>query len=77
MRIAAEKRVEGTWATHDVGTLGHVATLAGQSVALAPTDRQRDLSAWVAGLRQTYLRRHAFREELMRAMEILGMSTTE
>lgn len=69
MRIAAEKRVEGSPGNSRRRHYGHVAMLAGQSVALASTDRQKDLSAWVAGLRQTYLRRHAFREELMRAME--------
>lgn len=77
MRIAAEKRVEGSLGNSRRRHYGHVAVLAGQCVALASTDRQKDLSARVAGLRQTYLRRHAFREELMRVMEILGMSPTE
>ena len=46
-------------------------------LALAPTDRHKDLSAWIVGLRQTYSRRHAFKEELMRAMESVGASVSD
>ena len=53
---------------------GHAAMLAGLCVALAPTDRGKDASAWMAGLRQKYKRRHAFREELTRAMSSLGLT---
>jgi hypothetical protein len=42
-------------------------------VALAPAGGDKDLSAWMMGLQQTYSRRHAFREELRRAMESLGV----
>ncbi len=50
------------------------AMLAASCLALAPTDRLEDVSAWMAGLRQTYRRRHAFREELTRATASLEVS---
>ena len=51
--------------------------LAASCLALAPTDRHKDLSAWLVGLRQTHSRRHAFREEVTRAMESLGASLSD
>jgi len=49
--------------------------LAASCLALAPRGSEKDLSTWTTWLRQTYSRRHAFREELTRAME--GVSTVE
>ncbi|MDO8794844.1 MAG: hypothetical protein Q7J25_09515 [Vicinamibacterales bacterium] len=74
MRVAAEKRVEGILGNSRRRHYGHAAMLAGLCVALAPTDRGKDVSAWLAGLRQKYKRRHAFREELTRAMASLGLT---
>jgi len=70
VRIAAEKRVEGILG-HSRRHYGHAAMLTGQCVALAPTERAKDFAAWIAGLQQTHKRRHAFRQELKRAMEVL------
>jgi hypothetical protein len=50
---------------------GHAARLAASCVALAPTKLHKDLFAWMVGLRQAYSRRHAFREEVTRAIESL------
>lgn len=77
MRTAAEKRVEGILGNSRRRHYGHAAMLVGQCVALAPTDRRKDLSAWLMGLRKTYSRRHAFTEELTRTMASLGVSPTE
>ena len=77
MRIAAEKRVEGILHSSRRRHYGHAAMLAGQCVAVAPAARRKDLSAWLMGLRHTYSRRHAFTQELKRAMESLGVSPTE
>ena len=77
MRIAAEKRVEGILGHSRRRHYGHAAMLTGQCVALAPTERAKDFAAWIAGLQQTHKRRHAFREELRRALETLGVSPTE
>ena len=74
MRIAAEKRVEGILGHSRRRHYGHAAILMGQCIALAPTERAKDFAAWIAGLQQTHNRRHAFREELRRAMETLGVS---
>jgi hypothetical protein len=46
--------------------------LVASCIALAPGNG-KDLSAWMMGLRQTYSRRHAFREELRHAMESFGV----
>ena len=73
MWIAAEKRVEGIMGHSRRRHYGHAAILAGLCVALAPADRAKDASAWIAGLRQKYNRRHAFRAELTRAMSSLGL----
>ncbi len=74
MRIAAEKRVEGILSNSRRRHYGHAAMLAASCVAIAPTDRGKDVSDWLAGLRETYKRRHAFREELTRAMVSLGLT---
>jgi len=77
MRTAAEKRVEGILANSRRRHYGHAALLVASCLALAPTERGEDVSAWMAGLRQTYKRRHAFRAELTRAMASLKMSAVE
>ena len=74
MRVAAEKRVEGILGNSRRRHYGHAATLVASCVAIAPTDRGKDVSVWLAGLREAYKRRHAFREELTRAMVSLGLT---
>lgn len=49
----------------------------GVGTLLNPIKDMEDVSAGALPLRQTYSRRHAFREELTRAMETLGVSTVE
>jgi hypothetical protein len=73
MRVAAERRVEGVLGNSRRRHYAHAAMLVASCVALAPAAGGKDLSAWMMGLRQTYSRRHAFREELRRAMESLGV----
>lgn len=73
MCVAAERRVEGILGSSRRRQYGHAAMLVASCVALAPAGGGKDLSAWMMGLRQTYSRRHAFREELRRAMESLGV----
>ena len=73
MCVAAERRVEGILGNSRRRQYGHAAMLVASCVALAPAGGGKDLSAWMMGLRQTYSRRHAFREELRRAMESLGV----
>jgi hypothetical protein len=73
MRVAAERRVDGILGRSRRRQYGHAAMLVASCVALAPAGRGNDLSAWMMGLRQTYSRRHAFREELRRAMEKIGI----
>jgi hypothetical protein len=77
MCVAAERRVEGILGSSRRRHYGHAAMLVASCAALAPADRHRDLSAWMVGFHNRYPRRHAFREELRRAMESLGVSVTE
>ena len=63
MCVAAERRVEGIPGHSRRRRYGHAAMLVASCVALVPTGNGKDLSAWMMGLRQTYSRRHAFREE--------------
>ena len=74
MRITAEKRAEGILGNSRRRHYGHAALLVASCVALAPKGREVELSTWAAGLRQTYSRRHAFREELTRAFARLGLA---
>ena len=74
MRITAEKRTEGILGNSRRRHYGHAALLVASCVALAPKGREVELSTWAAGLRQTYSRRHAFREELTRAFARLGLA---
>lgn len=75
MRIAAEKRIEGILGQSRRRHYGHAATLAASCLACAPRDGEVVIAEWIVGLRQTYSRRHAFRDELTRAMESLGVAT--
>jgi len=77
MRLATEKRVEGILGNSRRRHYGHAAMLAASCLALAPRGSEKNLSTWITGLRQTYSRRHAFRGELTRAMEALGVFTVE
>jgi len=77
MRVVTEKRVEGILGHSRRRHYGHAAMLAASCLALASTNRREDVSAWMADLRQTYKRRHAFGEELRRALESLGVSAWE
>lgn len=76
MCVAAERRVEGILGHSRRRHYGHAAMLVASCAALAPAASGKDLSASMIGLRHTYSRRHAFREELRRAMESLGVSAT-
>ena len=73
MRIAAEKRVEGILGNSRRQHYGHAALLVASCVAYAPKKCAADLLRWAMDLRQQYWRRHAFREELARACESLGV----
>jgi hypothetical protein len=73
MRVAAERRVEGILGRSRRRLYGHAALLVASCVALAPAGGGKDLAAWMIGLRQQYSRRHAFKDELRRALESLGV----
>ena len=73
MRIAAEKRTEGILGNSRRQHYGHAALLVASCVAFAPKSRSAELLRWATDLRQQYRRRHAFREELARACESLGV----
>ncbi|MDQ3421023.1 MAG: hypothetical protein M3541_19990 [Acidobacteriota bacterium] len=74
MRITAEKRVEGLLGNSRRRHYGHAALLVASCVAFAPKSRAAEFLKWAMDLRQQYWRRHAFREELARACESLGVS---
>jgi hypothetical protein len=73
MRIAAEKRVDGILGNSRRRHYGHAALLVASCVAFAPKSRAAEILRWATDLRQQYWRRHAFREELARACESLGV----
>ncbi len=73
MRIAAEKRTEGILGNSRRQHYGHAALLVASCVAFAPKSRAAKILRWATDLRQQYWRRHAFREELARACESLGV----
>jgi hypothetical protein len=73
MCVAAERRVEGILGRSRRRLYGHAALLVASCVALAPAGGHKDLSAWMMRLQEPYSRRHAFREELRRAIESLGV----
>jgi hypothetical protein len=73
MRIAAERRVEGILGNSRRQHYSHAALLVASCVAFAPEKRAAELLRWAVDLRQQYWRRHAFRAELARACESLGV----
>jgi hypothetical protein len=73
MRIASEKRVDGILANSRRQHYGHAALLVASCIASAPKTREAALLRWAVDLRQRYWRRHAFRAELARACERLGV----
>ena len=73
MRIAAEKRLDGILGNSRRQHYGHAALLVASCVAFAPKSRAAEILRWATDLRQQYWRRHAFREELARASESLGV----
>jgi len=73
MRIAAEKRTEGILGNSRRQHYGHAALLVASCVAFAPQSRAAETLRWATALRQQYWRRHAFRAELARACESLGV----
>ena len=74
MRVAAEERVEGILGNSRRRHYGHAALLVASCVACAPKRRAAEFLRWAEDLRQQYWRRHAFREELARASESLGVT---
>jgi hypothetical protein len=73
MCIAAEKRTEGILGNSRRQHYGHAALLVASCVAFAPNSRTAEFLRWAMDLRQQYRRRHAFRGELARACESLGV----
>ena len=73
MRVAAEKRLEGILGNSRRQHYGHAALLVASCVAYAPEKRAAPLLRWAMDLRQQYWRRHAFRAQLARACESLGV----
>jgi hypothetical protein len=74
MRVAAEKRVQGILEHSRRRQYGHAALLVASCVASAPKRRRAELSRWATSLREQHRRRHAFRTELARACEGVGVS---
>jgi hypothetical protein len=68
-----EKRVEGILGNSRRQHYGHAALLVASCIAYAPKKRVAPLLRWAMDLRLQYWRRHAFREELTRACESLGV----
>jgi hypothetical protein len=60
-------------APNGVDRIGHAARLVASCVAYVPKKRAAECVSWAKDLRQQYWRRHAFREELARACESLGV----
>lgn len=73
MLTAADKRAEGVLNNSRRRHYGHAALLVASCVAYAPKSRHAELTHWAAALRQRYWRRHAFRQELTRAFDALGV----
>jgi hypothetical protein len=73
MRTAADTRTVGILGNSRRRHYGHAALLVASCVAFAPKGRYGEFVQWAAELRQRYLRRHAFRQELTRAFGALGV----
>jgi hypothetical protein len=74
MRVAAEKRVEGILEQSRRRHYGHAAMLVACCLVIAPKDKQKTTSDWIARLRAAHSRRHAFKGELEAALNSLGLS---
>jgi hypothetical protein len=73
MRTAAEKRVDGILGNSRRRHYGHAALLVASCVACAPKGQHAEAARWAGEIRQRYYRRHAFRQELAKAFEVLGV----
>jgi hypothetical protein len=73
IRVAAERRIDAILSHSRRRHYGHAAMLAATCVALAPTGRRQEFINWIAALHRTHSRRSAFRQELTRALESLGV----
>ena len=73
MRTAAEKRVEGILSNSRRQHYGHAALLVASCVAFAPKAQHGESARWAGELRQRYWRRHAFRQDLAKAFDALGV----
>ena len=73
MRVAGQKRVDGILGNSRRQHYGHAALLVASCIACAPKTREAELLRWAVDIRQRYWRRHAFRAELARACESLGV----
>jgi hypothetical protein len=73
MRAAAEKRVEGILGNSRRRHYGHAALLVATCVACAPKGQHAETARWAGEIRQRYWRRYAFRQELAKAFEVLGV----
>lgn len=73
MRTAAEKRIEGILGNSRRRHYGHAALLVASCVACAPKGQHAEAARWAGEIRQLYWRRHAFRQELAKAFEVLGV----
>jgi hypothetical protein len=73
MRTAADKRTKGILGNSRRQHYAHAALLVASCLAFAPKGRYGELTHWAAELRRRYWRRHAFRQELTRAFDALGV----
>ena len=73
MHAAAEKRVEGILGNSRRRHYGHAALVVASCVAFAPKRLRADCERWAGEIRQRYWRRHAFRQELAKAFDVLGV----
>lgn len=73
MHAAAEKRVEGILGNSRRRHYGHAAVLVASCVACAPKGQHAEAARWAGEIRQRYWRRHAFRQELAKAFDVLGV----
>ena len=79
MRLSAQTRVQGTLENSRRRRYGHAALLVASCVGCAPkcaeeTNARSLVFGWVTSLGEQCLRRHAFRSELARAREGVGVS---
>lgn len=70
---AAEKRLEGILGNSRRRHYVHASLLVASCVASASKGQHAEAACWAGEIRQRYLRRHAFRQELAKAFEMLGV----